>query len=157
MNAPHWHLALNHFPVVGMFFATALFAFASWRKSQEMSRTGLGFFVLVALISVPVYLTGEPAEMAIMDGPGFEETLVNAHQRAATFGFTAAIVVGVVALGALFVYRQAPMLPGWLKWTVLGLALMATAILGWTANLGGMIRHPEIRADSAAVQGKAGG
>ena len=145
MNAPHWHLALNHFPVVGMLFATGLLAFALWRKSEELVRTAFGFFIAVALTAVPVYLTGEPAAISIMDAPGFDEALVKTHERAAAFGLSAAILLGALALAGLLFFRKAPALPRWLTWLVLALALVATAIFGQVANHGGKIRHPEIR------------
>lgn len=152
MNAPHWHLVLNHLPVVGMLFGTGLLAFAVWRKSEELLRTIFGFLVVVALTGVPVYLTGEPAEMSIMEAPGFEEALANAHHRAATVALTAVLIVGAVALAALLFFRKTPVLPRWVKWVVLGLAIAATALLGRTANLGGKIRHPEIRSDAESVK-----
>ena len=153
MNAPHWHLAMNHLPVVGMLFGTGLLVFASWRKGEELIRTALGFLVIVALTAVPVFLTGEPAEKAIMEDAGFVEALANAHEQAATVAFTAVLIVGAVALAGLLFFRKAPALPNWLKWVVLGLALAATALLGWTANLGGKIRHPEVRAETESVPG----
>lgn len=154
MNAPHWHLALNHLPVVGMLFATGLLALALGRKSEELLRTAFALFAVVALAAVPVYLTGEPAEMAIMDGPGFEETLANTHEQAATFAFTATLVLGAAALATLLVFRKAPALPRWCRFFVLGLALVTTALLGWTANLGGKISHPEVRDDAAHAEGE---
>jgi hypothetical protein len=152
MNAPHWHLAMNHLPVVGMFFGTLLLGFGLWRKSEEVIRVSLGFLVLVALTGVPVYFTGEPAETVLMDVTGVDESLVGAHEKAATIAFIGAAVVGAVTLGILIVFRKAPALPGWVKFVALTLSVIATALLGWTANLGGKIQHPEVRSGPAQQQ-----
>jgi hypothetical protein len=152
MNAAHWHLAMNHVPVVGALFATCLLAFALWRKSGELIRSGLGAFVATALACVPVYLTGEPAENVLMDLADFSQELVGPHEKAATLAFIAIGIAGAVSLGGLIFFRGKPQFPRWLAVVVLGLGLVATGLLGRTANLGGMIRHPEIRAqDTPAV------
>ena len=58
MNAAHWHLVLNHIPVVATPFAALLLGFALWRKRpSELFGVSLGAFVLIALLSVPAYLT----------------------------------------------------------------------------------------------------
>ena len=62
MNATHLHLMLNHIPVLGTVFGLGLLVFALWRKSEELKKAALGIFLIVALLAVPVYLTGEPAE-----------------------------------------------------------------------------------------------
>ena len=67
---------------------------------------------------IPVYLTGEPSEVVIMDIPEFEAALVKAHEQAAAVAFTAMVVVGLAALGGLFFYRKARPLPRWLAATV---------------------------------------
>jgi len=62
MNWAHIHLSLNHLPVVGIIFGVLLLLLALLRKSEELKRVSLGVFVLTALIALPVYFTGEPAE-----------------------------------------------------------------------------------------------
>jgi hypothetical protein len=55
---------LNHVPVIvtGLGLLLLLVAFA--RKSDELKKVTLALFVLIALVTVPVYLTGDsPAEM----------------------------------------------------------------------------------------------
>ena len=50
MNPAHLHLMLNHIPVLGTAFGLGLLAFALWRRSDELKKTALGVFVLVALM-----------------------------------------------------------------------------------------------------------
>ncbi len=139
MNAAHWHLALNHLPVVGMFFGTLLLIFAMWRKDDHLIRVCLGALAVVALTAVPTYLTGEPAEVAIMDAPDFAEDLVNAHDRSATAALITVLVAGAAALGGLIAFRKAPALPRWLKAGVLALAIAAAALLA--ADAAGEAHH----------------
>lgn len=156
MNAAHWHLAMNHLPVVGALFATCLLAFALWRKSDELIRVSLGALVAVAALTVPVYLTGEPADEVIMDIPEYDGALIKAHEQAAVVAFTAIVVVGLIALGGLIIHRKAAQLPRWLAVAVCGLALATSALLAWTANLGGKIHHPEVRSPAAMAPAAKG-
>jgi hypothetical protein len=56
-----------------------------------------------------------------------------------------AAVLGVAAFAGLLVFRQSCPAPGWFIGLILALVLVAGALLGWTAHLGGKVRHPEIR------------
>jgi len=150
MNAAHWHLALNHIPVVGGFFAMCLLAAGLWRKSDEWIRASLCALVAVAVLAIPVYLTGGPADVVIMEMPEYVDVLVKAHAQAATAAFSALVFVGLAALGGLIAYRKTVPFPRWVAAALFGLALITSGWLAWTANLGGRIHHPEVRPASAA-------
>jgi hypothetical protein len=59
-------------------------------------------------------------------------------------------VTGIAALIGLIIFRRAEKLPGWVIGAALVLSLATSGLMGWTANLGGQIRHTEIRADFTA-------
>ncbi|MCI0564610.1 MAG: hypothetical protein MN733_39585, partial [Nitrososphaera sp.] len=69
MNLAHVHLLLNHFPVIGTVFGFLFLAYAMAKKSEELKKVSLGIFVLIALIALPVYFTGEPAEEVVKHLP----------------------------------------------------------------------------------------
>ena len=145
MNAPHWHLAINHLPVVGVFLTLVLLGYAIVRGRSELYGVSLGGFVLLALATIPVYLTGRGADDALMEVPDVEEKLISLHEAAATVAFIGVGVLGVVSLAVLWFSRKLPRLSRGMATVVFILALAETALLGRTANLGGAIRHPEIR------------
>jgi uncharacterized membrane protein len=53
--------------------------------------------------------------------------------------------LGVMALVGLFLLRRSGSIPRWVVVMVLVMSLAAAAVVGLTANLGGQIRHTEIR------------
>jgi hypothetical protein len=61
----------------------------------------------------------------------------------------AVFVTGLVAGAALWVGRKRPAVPGGLTTAVLVLLLGAFGLMAWTANLGGQLRHPQLRGDNA--------
>ena len=90
MNPAHLHLMLNHIPVLGMAFGLALVSLALLRKSEELKRISLGFLIVIALLAIPAYLTGEPAEELVENLPGVSKSSIEQHEEAArdeaTFG-----------------------------------------------------------------------
>jgi hypothetical protein len=57
------------------------------------------------------------------------------------------LLVGAAALGGLIFFRHGKPVPNWLAVIVLVLSLVVFALMARTANLGGLIRHTEIRSD----------
>lgn len=150
MSATHLHLLLNHVPVLGTVLGLGLLAFGLWRRSDELIKAVLGVFVIVALTAVPVYLTGEPAEHGVKSLPGVSKPLMEQHEQAAAAAFTGVLTLGVIALAGLIWLRRGRLAPGWFGSAMLGVALIVCGLMAWTANLGGQIRHTEIRPGASA-------
>jgi hypothetical protein len=152
MNASHWHLVLNHIPVLGTAFGLGLLAFALWRRSEELKRAAFGALVVVALLAVPAYLTGEPAEGTVKGLPGVSNNYIESHEDAATIAFVGVLVVGACALGGLVFSRRGKAVPGWLGYSILAAVVIVGGLMAWTANLGGQVRHTEIRGAPSSVR-----
>lgn len=146
MNAIHLHLMLNHIPVLGTAFGLGLLLYGLWRKSDELKKTALGVFALVAGIAVPVYLTGESAESDVAALPGVSKPIVEQHDEAAAVAFTGVLVLGIAAAVGLFRFRRGRSLSAGFSLAMVVAALIVSGLMAWTANLGGRIRHSEIRA-----------
>ena len=147
MNPTHLHLLLNHVPVVAVPIGAALLAWALLRRSSEGAKTAMLLLAVTGVVTLIVYLTGEPAEELVEGLPGVSETLIEAHEEAALIAAIASALVGAIAVSALVAFRGRAV-PRWLTWVSLLIALATTATLGWTANLGGQIRHTEIRSST---------
>ena len=145
MNAAHLHLLLNHVPVIGVAFCLLLALYAFMRRSRELEATALWAFVLVAVLTVPVYLTGEPAEEIAESLPGVSEAVIEPHEESALLALAAVEVLGLLALAMLMAGRLGGGRPRWMFVMVLVLAFVASGMMARTANLGGQIRHTEIR------------
>lgn len=145
MNWPHLHLIINHFPVIGLIFAVLLFGAAFLRKSEELKQLTLGALVFIALTAVPVYLTGGAAEETVEKLPGVVKSMVETHDEVASLALVMISGLGVLALGGLIFFRHSTKIPAWFMGLLLAGTLASAAVTGLTANLGGQIRHPEIR------------
>lgn len=146
MSAPHVHLILNHFPVVGTAAAAGLLVLALLTRRDVLARAGLWALVASAALAVPVYLTGGAAE-DVVEELGVAERFIDAHEEAALITFVALLVLGALAASALWVYRRRSEIPLKLVAGLCALSLGAGLLTARTANLGGEIRHTEIRGE----------
>lgn len=145
MNWTHVHLMLNHVPVLGTVFGFALLAWALMRRNETLQRVALWTFVLAAVAAIPVFLTGEPAEEMVENLAGTAERAIETHEEAGLVALIAVEAVGVLALAALLWFRQRA-LPRALIAVTVALALATAGWMVYTANVGGQIRHSELRA-----------
>ena len=146
MNAAHVHLMLNHFSVIGSIFWLVLLAVAMVRNCRELITVSFACLASVAIISIPVYFTGKPAENVIEHLAGVSEEIVERHEEAAQFAFTGIECVGALALAGLWLFRTEPP-PRWFLAILLVGSLLTAGAMIYTANRGRQIRHPEIATD----------
>jgi uncharacterized membrane protein len=145
MNAAHWHLLVNHLPVIGTLFVVLLLIAGFLRSSGEVQKLSLVFAVVVALTAVAAYLTGDPAEHVVENLPGVTSFAIHVHEEFAEVAFVLTACLGGLALVGLVAFRRRAKPPAAFMVAVLVLALVSAGTMAWTANLGGKIRHTEIR------------
>lgn len=149
MNSAHWHLLLNHIPVLGVWFALAAMLVGLTFRNVVMMRSSWVLLVVCALMTIPVYLTGEPAEDMVELLPGVSKPILEEHEDIGKTAYLCMGVLGVLALGSLVIsWRK----DKWLRPLVVVSLLFTTlcgGVLGYTAFLGGQIRHSEIRSGTS--------
>lgn len=106
MNPGYFHLILNHLPVLGVVFGIILFTAALVRNSTELRRAALWVFVFSALVALPTFLTGEPAEDLAKGLPDVSKQVVEAHEDFAAVALGGVILLGLVALGGLTIAER---------------------------------------------------
>lgn len=144
MNTAHWHLILNHFPIIGTLGGIVVLFYGLIRKSNDTKVLGALLILAMAIISVIVMETGEAAEELVEKIPGISEAAMEAHEDAAKIANGILIASGVLALISLVLH--------FFKKSAVTIAMSATLVLssvafgfmGYTGYLGGKIRHTEI-------------
>ena len=144
MNAAHVHLVLNHIPVIAIPFALLLLIFGLAMRQAALRNASLAAFAAIALITLPVYFTGEPASKAIEHLPGVSAASIESHEDAATVALIAIELLGILAVATLVLLDRAPTLARRFVSVCLALAIITLGITAWTANLGGRVRHTEV-------------
>jgi hypothetical protein len=151
MNTPHLHLLLNHVPTVGTIIAITLLILSFFRKNEGLRRVALELFCVIAIVTLPTYLSGVATQLALSQRPDVSKVVMAAHHDAAMMASVLMVLTGGAAWLALWQTRRigAPRrgaLGAVVVCSVLTFALMARA-----ANIGGEIRHPEILLDPQAA------
>jgi hypothetical protein len=133
-------------PVLGTLFGLGLGAFAIMFRKEDVLKAAFGVFVICALLAGAAYFTGEGAEESA-EAFGLGESFVELHETVAVFALIASGVLGLLSLAGLLVYR-ARVTARPFAVSAMGLALVVTGVMTYVANLGGQIRHVEIRRDA---------
>jgi len=161
LSPTHLHLLLNHFPTIGFIIGLILFVAALVAKSDHLKVAALVVFVGIALLTIPTYVTGGAAEEALCvpsaDGPctdvAMSKPLIEKHESAAMVALLVMMFTGGFAWLGLWQYRRLLRLPSWNVAAILVLSVVTLALVSQAANLGGEIRHPEIRITQEAATG----
>jgi hypothetical protein len=140
----HVHLLINHFPTIGMILGLGLLLLSFIRKNDHLKKVSLEVLFLIALTTMPVYVSGQAAAEALKGQSGVSAEAIVAHNDAALASFIMMEITGFFAWLVLWRMRRI----GWpttgLTYAVLVLAVMTVAAVARAANIGGDIRHPEI-------------
>jgi hypothetical protein len=159
MSTTHAHLLLNHFPTVGFVMAIGLFLAAIVARSDHLKQASLVGFVGIALVAIPTYVTGnaaaerlcvaEPGEACV--DPAVSRPLIERHEGAAMLSLAMMLLTAAFSWLGLWQYRRLQRFPVWNLAIVAVLSLLALGLVAGAANIGGEIRHPEIRAEQASL------
>jgi DMSO reductase anchor subunit len=147
VNPAHWHLLMNHIPVIGIPLAGILLIVAILLKQRVTEQVALCFVVVLGLLTIPVFLTGEPAEELVEEIPTVSHDLIEEHEESAEFAFIITEVLAAIALVGLALAWKRGEIPRAVTYVTLAVAILCSGLLGRVAYLGGHVRHAEIRAD----------
>jgi hypothetical protein len=146
MDLAHIHLLLNHFPTIGNIIGGGLFVLSLIAKSDDLKRASLVVLLGISLIAIPTYMSGNGAQDAIKSLPGVSKSLIETHEGAALVALAFMEVTGAFAWLGLWQFRRLTRVPNWNLAVILVLTLVTFGLMARASNIGGEIRHPEIRA-----------
>ena len=142
---------MNHVPTVGAAAALALLLLGFVRRSQHLQHAGLEGLFIIAVLTLPVFVSGVAAFQELRGRTDVSVTAVRVHQDAALIGFTVMEFAGFVAWVALWQWRRRGSATPGIVPAATVLLVVALGIMGRAANLGGDIRHPEIHTGRVAA------
>jgi len=145
MNVPHLHLMLTHAPIFISLVGICMLVVAIVRKSSELRAASYWLLIAAALLAIAVYVTGEASEEAIEHLAGVSKRFIEEHADAARISLIGSELLGILAALGLFVERRRSHLLRAVVGAVLVTGALEMLSFTYTANLGGQIRHTEIR------------
>jgi hypothetical protein len=145
MDLAHIHLLLNHFPTIGVIIGGGLFLLSLITHSDDLKRASLVVLLGIALLAIPTYMSGNGAQPAVKSLPGVSKSLVEAHEGAALVGMVFMLATGAFAWLGLWQFRRLARVPKWNLALILVLTVVSLGLMTRASNMGGEIRHVEIR------------
>jgi len=151
MDLTHIHLLLNHFPTIGTIIGGGLFVLSLFMKSDDLKLASLVILLGIALIAIPTYMSGNGAQDGIKSLPGVSKSMIEAHEGAALVAMGFMLLTGAFAWLGLWQFRRLRRVPSWNLAVILLLTVVSFTLMARASNLGGEIRHAEIRASQGTV------
>ena len=106
MNAPHFHLILNHVPTVGTAIALGLLLLSLLRRQEALRRVSLEVFYVLALLTLPAYLSGVATGLQLENLPDVSVEAIHKHHDGAVVAFGLMLMTGLASWLGLWQWRR---------------------------------------------------
>ena len=148
MNDAHFHLVVNHFPIVGVVIGFLVLLSGFIIKGNQVKSTALFIFIFSAVAAIFAFYTGEGAEEVVENMANVSDTLIHEHEEHAEVFYAMMLVLGGISIATLFLSfkKFAFAKYGFIAALLLSLACMVMAKFVGTS--GGEIMHTEIRSNA---------
>lgn len=180
MDPAYLHLATNHIPVIGVPLGIAVLLFGFWRRSDDLKAMSFLIFAFLGMASIAVFLLGKGGEDFVGEIAGVSGSAIEAHEDFAKYALASVLACALVSAAGLAQFGFSRLIrrpigdekrlaegevsgnavsrsKQWASLLALLLGLISAGMLGYTAKLGGKIRHSEFYGGPAAENGEGAG
>lgn len=148
MNEAHFHLMVNHFPIIAPIIGILVMLGGFYFRSETIKRTAYGIFIVGTILTIPAFVTGEGAEEIVESIQGIDESFIKTHEEIAdTFAVLSYILGGISILGIWASIKQKSF-SNTLSIIAILFSLIVVFFAARTGTSGGEIMHTEIRQGS---------
>ena len=149
MNQAHFHLMVNHLPIIFPIVGTIVLFGGFMLRSEIIKRVAYTIFIFGAIATFPAFLSGEGAEEVVENLAGVSESFIEPHEDIAKIFALLSYTLGAFSILALWSNWQQKSFKGIVSMVVLILSIVVLYFGKVTGTTGGEIRHTEIRANQA--------
>jgi uncharacterized membrane protein len=150
MNDAHFHLTVNHLPIIIPGIALLVLLGGFIFKSEIVKRTAYFLFIIGALSTFVAFSSGEGAE-EVMEKIGADHHMIHEHEEAAETFALFSHALGILSLLGLWANWKRKKFSNAAAIIVILVAAAALYFGRVTGTTGGEISHPEIRNDNAGT------
>ncbi len=144
MNSAHWHLAVNHFPIVGTIFGLGVLLAGIYFKNKAVKNTSYVMFIIAAVLAGVSMATGEGAE-EIVEELNISHSIIHKHEELAEKFALTLYILGVLSIVALILNLKNNAKEKFILYLIIIVSIIALILAKETGTSGGEIRHIEIR------------
>lgn len=150
MNDAHFHLAVNHLPIIISGIAALILVGGFIFRSEIVKRTAYFIFILGAISTFLAMNSGEGAEH-IVEKMGADHHLIHEHEKAAEFFAWISHALGLLSIFGLWANWKHKRYSNMVAFATLAVSIFALYQARVTGTTGGEIMHTEIRANFKQV------
>ena len=152
MNGAHFHILVNHFPIIGVIFGLLILISGLILKNNSIKNTAYCVFIVSAIMGFLSMYSGEGAEELVEDMPTVGRQIIHEHEELAE-----KFVLILYATGLFSVLAFATSLKNSKFAKILSLITLLFSILTTILSVnvgisGGEVRHTEIRKNPIPIQ-----
>ncbi|MDA3911605.1 MAG: hypothetical protein PF448_09635 [Bacteroidales bacterium] len=144
MNEAHWHLAIDHLPIIIPIFGLVIMIVGLFLKSEILKRTAYCMFICAAITAFAAIFTGEGAEDIVEGIQGIDEQYIEIHEETAKLFSILLYVLGGLSLIGLWANWKKKPFSKILSFIIIAFAFIVLFYAKKTGTTGGEIRHTEI-------------
>lgn len=145
MNGAHFHLVVNHFPIILPIVGVMVLLIGLIAKSEAVKRTGYFIFILSSISSIVAMTSGEGAEEVVENLAGVTENFIERHEEAAETFSILSYILGSISLLGLWASFTKKSFANIITGLTIIFASVTLFFAQRTGTTGGKIRHTEIR------------
>jgi uncharacterized membrane protein len=150
MNEAHFHLVVNHLPIIFPIVGVIVMITGLIFKSDAVKRTAFLIFIIGSLTSIAAMASGEGAEEIVENISGVTENYIERHEESAELFSILTYILGGLSLLGLWVSIKQKSFINIFNITILIFSFVVIYFGKETGTTGGEIRHTEIRPDYQA-------
>ncbi|MEI6311301.1 MAG: hypothetical protein WCP57_03475 [Bacteroidota bacterium] len=151
MNTAHYHLLVNHFPIILPIIGLLILVGGLIFKSELIKRTAYTIFIVAAFFSMASMYTGDGAEEVVENIPGVVESSIHTHEEAAELFAILTYVLGSISIVAFWASLKEKNFAYILNYLVIIFTVVVLFFAYRTGNTGGLVRHTELNGNATTT------
>jgi hypothetical protein len=130
--------------VIGTAFMVFIFGYGVFSNNDKIKKLAMFMLVLIGLITVPVFVSGNNAAGMVKGLEGVLEEHIEPHEEFAKISLIAMEITAFISLLGFVLFRARKNIPVWFGILMLVLVIAVTGMMVYTSHLGGRISHYEL-------------
>ena len=152
MNGAHFHILVNHFPIIGVIFGLLILIGGFILKNNTIKNTAYCLFVVGAVFGFLSMYSGEGAEELVEDMPTVGHQIIHEHEELAEKFILVLYVTGLFSILAFVTSLKNSKFAKLLSLITLLLSIVTTILSVNVGLSGGEVRHTETRENPIPLQ-----
>ena len=148
MNDAHFHLVVNHFPIIIPAIGLLVMLGGFITRSAIVKRTAYFIFILGALSTLPAAASGEGAEEVVEELHLADHHIIHEHEEIAEVFILCSYGLGALALIGLWANMKRKTFGSAISIVTVLFSVVVLFLGSKAGTTGGEIRHTEIRNDN---------